>query len=306
MVNQQDSTYKLRLGSSLANQWQLNNETSCHLREYRFGFRRCLESLDAYLSRACLMELYQYNFPREYAASQADDRYEFDRHCEKELELFGLLPRLFPFPEEIDEEEMLNGIPIMPLGNDHWNMSPEDYSTASLVVVSLLGHHESSQWDISKASDVRYISPERLDKLCQTYPVGHPLRGLCVLLRALDFQSGNPYLDTCPESPSEEWEWTQESIETLTKAGQELEFVQQYDLALSEWLEADPQRLTELIALWNQADYASEPVLLEEFRQPTITTIAAQEWVAGGSLKRERKDGWTYDIGSGLLPCLTD
>lgn len=309
MVNQQDSTYKLRLGSSLANRFQLNYDASLHLMEYRFGFKRSLESLDDYLGRACLMELYQHNFPREYAASQADDRYAFDRHSERELEFFGLLPKLFPFPEEIDPEEMLYGIPIMPLGHDHWNLSPEDYSTASLVVASLLGHQENEQWDISNAIDIRAVSPKRLDNLCQTYAPNHPLRGLCVLTLSLDFQSGNPFLDTFPESPSEEWDWTQEAIETLIKAGQEIEFVQQCDRALSEWLEADPQHLSALIALWNQADYASEPMLLETGpRKPKITTITAQEWVAGIT-RPEKAQDWCYDIGSNslaVLPCLQD
>src|SRR5579883_2826169 len=281
MTRQADSTVNLRLGSPLANRFRLHYETSRHLHEYRFGVEISCQQLAHLLERATLLRLYQHNFPAEYAASQADDHYAFDRHSEKELEFFEHLPKLFPFPEALDEDELLYGIPILPLGYDHWNLSAEDYSTGGLAIATLLGHQADERWDTREALPARQISPERLDELCLEYSPDHPLRSLGLLLRALDFQSGNPFLDTCAESPSEEWEWTQESIDELTKAGQHIERVQQCDRALSDWLEADPQHYVELLELWNRADYASAPMLLDTPRSPAITTITAQEWVAG-------------------------
>jgi len=253
-----------------------------HLEEFSLDLKICVHSLNRLLARANLITLYAHNFPTAYAASQASDVYEFDRHSPKEWEFIGLLPDLFPFPEAFEADELLSGIPVMSLGYEHWNLGDEDYSTAGLVIASLLGHQESELWDTSSALNTRDLSPERLDVLCREYEFDHPLRGVGTLLRSLDFQSGNLFLDTVSESLQDELEWTQESIDTLVKAGKEVEYVQQLDKDLSEWLEADPQHFQELLALWNRADYASEPMLLDgESRKPLVTTITAQEWVQG-------------------------
>lgn len=290
----QDSTTGLRNGSPLANRFRLGVGDGRHLEAFSFDVTICARRLDYILERANLLTLYAHNFPAAYAASEASARYEFDRHSAREWEFMSLLPTLFPFPEEFDEAELLYGIPVMALGYEHWNMEAEDYSTAGLVIASLLGHQEPEQWDTSRALQARAVSPERLDILCQEYELSHPLRGLGTLLRSLDFQSGNPFLDTVPESPREDFEWTQESIDSLKKAGEEIVRVQQLDKALSDWLEADPQHFEALLALWNRADYASEPMLLErEAGKPLVTTITAQEWVRGETpLSREPIDRW--------------
>jgi len=273
---QQDSTSKLRLGSPLANRFSLNFATSQHVEEYVIDLKTSVQRLNYLLERAEMMTLYAHYFPEAYAASLANDRYEFDRHSSKEWEFIGLLPTLFPFPEDFGEDELLYGVPVMALGYDHWNLQPEDYSAAGLAIATLLGQQDDDTWDTTSALHTKDLSLERLDRLCAEYEADHPLRGLGTLVRSLDFQSENPFLDSVPENYNEELEWTQDNLDYLIEAGKEIVVMQQLDRSLSEWLEADPQHWVGLVTLWNRADRASEPMLLEAHTpHANITTITA-------------------------------
>ena len=237
-------------------------------------------TLENMMCAAHMLKLYKHFFPKQYAASRANDRRStnrrFSSYTDKEQEFLRLLENTIPINEfylEV-EEERFDCIPLNVASVDYEDV--ENYATPIVVFWTLYQGEEGIQdpcsfWDRIEAElppgaelpvfrdeersgpfEIDWKKFERLFR--KTFP-GHIRRSLRWLMKFVCYSTGNEFLDTTADMlgnstlPSwniREIRWLMEEWSRAEKINHEIDRAR-------TWLEADHCRgLADFIHIWNQ------------------------------------------------------
>ncbi len=217
-----------------------------------------------------LLTIYQRYFPDDFPQEWALDQETLlpvsaGTYSESELSCLKLIEtRLFPFALDhllqcCEEGERLSTIPLWSFGIDRWNQPLQDFSPGWQLLLLLIEEIENEldlDAEVLDALQLLDRSPGRLslsqlETLCEQ--VEAPLTYLPVVLRMLDHETENAFLDPTDEMPCEDLFWELADIELLAEHWREAEVMMQQAEQLTEWLAAEPTRLRKVIELWNRA-----------------------------------------------------
>jgi hypothetical protein len=230
-----------------------------------------------------LLDLYQHSFPREFARSKKSILPAKDAaYSERELELFELISeRKFPLPYYLQDtvlgrDEREYGFPIGAFGREWWDDDLRYWDPGWRMLLWVMG--EVSPEDIESSGDGFPLDPrifelsvkqgerfatEALTLHCRT--LSGALAYLAIALKILWHDTGCWFLDINPEQAHDYLDYSQDSMELLSKQGQLYgQYTGQADQLIT-WIESDPlENLQEVITLWNQfvLEEKDSPVML--------------------------------------------
>jgi hypothetical protein len=228
-----------------------------------------VERLRRMMGSTTIIRLYQHYFPEDYRHSKKSLQCKSAcGHSPREIEFFELVGRrLFPVADlayDYDDER-IDYIPV-----DTCALDPEAmdaWKTPWLIIFGLVQHDFADvDWDAvmetlpEEAELPGFVTDRtecRLDEkrfFRRAARLDPHLKDIRLVFCMAAFSTGNVFLDTtyemlgCSEMP----DWNRENMDWLIKEwrrGQVL--LDRIDAAI-EWLEDDPQRLANLIHLYNQ------------------------------------------------------
>ena len=220
------------------------------------------------LGRTDILQLYQANFPAQYRKSKAARRAEKPNgYSPLELEFFALVAKhLFPIADLcFDEDERCDWIPVETAALDPEGI--EDWRTAWQVVFALAQDaYTDVDWNkVAESLPAEAELPAPVIRrgeyevdwkrfLRRAARADPHLKHLEAMLSMVTFNTGNNFLDITPDmmGSSEMPDWTQENIDWLAKEWQKAQPIIDRAMDVGEWLEAEPQRLADLIRCWNK------------------------------------------------------
>lgn len=242
-------------------------------------------------TRLTLLELYQDYFPCEWQRSHADTRLlDLGLHTPRELEFMDLLSESrFPCERDSMEFEDLSVFPLVPdWGEIEWEeMDCLVHVFAGLTgytgwqdVINLYGLQESN---IETPQPCEKVTLKNLEKQCQK--VESPLRSLNKAFQIIEYSTGNCWLNSNAFEPTV-LEWHRDTIELLThEYNVAKDWLQEFN-ALNDWLYTKPERLKQLVELWNAA-CADRSV--EQLEIPFVTTISSDQFTTGEYMREVRE-----------------
>ncbi len=234
---------------------------------WRCDAHEAIDRLCWLLGKTEIIQLYQANFPAQYRKSKASRKADRPNGLSAlEKEFFGLVNKhLFPIADIwFDEDERLDWIPVESLALDPEGI--EDWKTSWQVVYALA----SASYDEVDWNKVAAFLPAGAELPATVYRrekyavdwkrfvrrarrADPHLKHLGDMLAMGAFGTGCDFLDIPPDvmGNSEMPDWTQENIDWLTKEWRKGKTIIDRAEAVGDWLNADPQRLADLIRLWN-------------------------------------------------------
>ncbi len=234
---------------------------------WRCDAREAISRLYGLLGKTEILQLYEANFPVQYRKSKASRKADTPNgYSPLEKEFFALVDKhLFPIGDIwFDEDERIDWIPLEALGLDTEGI--ENWKISWQVVYALA----SSCYAEVNWNEVADFLPDGAELPAPVYRreqyavdwkrferkvrrADPHLKHLDAMLAMGAFDTGCDLLDTPPDvmGNSEMPEWSQENIDWLAKDWQKGKAIIERAHAVGDWLNADPQRLADLIRLWN-------------------------------------------------------
>jgi len=233
-----------------------------------------------------LRYLYQHFFPLEFRLSTASRYWNDEQHSEEELEFFDLIhDRLFYLPIDGDDS-LCTGIPVYSINPNGWEEG-YDWNELNRLEQLLIALSEQVDWEMVEATvpDVllpmplppRHIDWRVFKQNCEASTV--PLNYFFDTVQIFDRDTGNPFIDFCEEQFVDYWTWCVEAIEELTQFYRKANQLLQQSQLLADWLTEHPDRLVQLIELWNRSARSS-PIT------PSVRTISASELTDRWTMRR--------------------
>ena len=228
-----------------------------------------VEHLQRMLGRTELVQLYKRCFPKDFRESQKSLRSKSPgAHSPREMEFFDLVrERRFPIDDiwsGEDEDNRMDYIPIQTYALD--DEAIENWRLAWQVIYGLCQELvDEVDWNaimdelppgtplprFVQDRAVFHFDAKRFFR--RVHRAGPRLRHIRRVFEMATYSTGNVFLDTTFEmlGNSELPGWDKENIDWLTKQWRRAEPKLERIEAVIDWLEADPQRVADLIRHFN-------------------------------------------------------
>lgn len=253
------------------------------LTQQQWGLERSLDYLNGLQHRTLLLNLYQQCFPRHWKKSRESVLPDEAGYSDREREFFDLLEKYW-FPIYIPEEPY-SSVVIQCYGFSLYETDSEDLTLTETVVAAL---YDDLDWsfvvekfgitvELDRSIPSKQLNWEQIEPAFGT--IASPLQYFPQAIQRVGLFTNNLFLDTTWEMEMyEHYPWTLETLRMLRQEWKQAQKLMWQQDLLNLWLLQDPNRVQQIIKIWNQcSDYQQLELPLQIPKFKTISSTALED-----------------------------